>query len=270
MPRPGRGADPARLAQVERRPLDRHDAGRERGAVDREELVGVDRDEMLVDGPGALALEVEVGVAGQVDHRRRVGRGGQLERHHVALHPIGRPDRQPAREALVTVRAHQLQDRPALVARHHVPHPLVEALGSAVQAVAAVVGADPRLATVELEATTGDAVGVAADGAAEVRRAREPVLQAPVTQDHVAPDPVAAGDRQGVQRGAQRPDLEDRARRHAEGEALDRTAVAQGPDLVMGRSARVRHDSRIGAEVLLGGSSGTGPAHRTLREVEPA
>ncbi|GGT73035.1 hypothetical protein GCM10010272_15400 [Streptomyces lateritius] len=92
----------------------------------------------------------------------------------------------------------------SLCVRLDVPHPLVEALVPAVQAVGTVVDGGPVRASVEGEGAAGDAVAVAADDRAEVRAARDVVLEVVEAQRHVRVAPAPVGDFQGLDDAAVR------------------------------------------------------------------
>ena len=132
------------LPEVERRTGDRRvPAERDAGRVDRGELVGEHGQQVVVDRARTLAVEVEVGVIGQVQHGQGVGRRLHLDPHRCrrrlgserAARPI--PGK-PWSPSGLSSDEHDVVG-PVL---DDVPEPAVDTVGAAVQAVAAVVGPD--------------------------------------------------------------------------------------------------------------------------------
>jgi hypothetical protein len=182
--------------------------------------MGVHGQLVVVDRAGAVAVEVEVGVAGQVDDRGRVGGRLEPDPHPVRRHlepDLG--DQRPG-EALVAVGTLQAEDRLVGAVLVDRPQPAVEAVRAAVEVVAAVVGRhlDRRtglVGSVEREAAAGDPVGIAADGPADVVGGGEVLRRARVTQHDVAAPAVPAGDLQPVHGGPEREQVEHRTGRRA-------------------------------------------------------
>ena len=193
-----------RRAEVERRAGDAGQlAGRDQALHDRRVAVGVDLHHVAVDGADALAGEVEVGVLRDVDRRRLVGLRVVVDDQRVGVgERVGHRQLQRAGVALVAVLAGQRElQRGAVGAldRRRRPHQLVEALEPAVQRVDAVVGGELVGLAVERERRAADAIAVAADDGAEVRRVLHVVLDAVVAEDDVA-------ERAGLVRHLQRHD----------------------------------------------------------------
>ena len=137
-------ADRVRRREVERRAGHRRDlAGRDRGRVDRRVVGGHQLQLVVVGAAGALAGEVEVGVVGQVDDRRRVGRRVVVDPQLVVVgQGVGDLDLERAGVALLAVRAGVAEPQADAVAVGDLARPprrLVEALLAAVQVVGAVV-----------------------------------------------------------------------------------------------------------------------------------
>ncbi len=213
-----RRTDPGCAPEVEGGAGDRAvAAGRDAGPVDRGDVVGLDEQLVAVDRPGALAVEVEVGVVGQVDHGGGVGGRLQGDPDGLPLHLVADPGAHGAREPLVAVRAHQRQHQLVGVVRLDVPQSYVEPLGPAVQAVAPVVGAHLDVLAVEREAAAGDAVGVPPDDSADVVPARQPLRDVRMSEHDVAPLAVAARHGEPVDGRAEGEDLD-----HGPGLGADR------------------------------------------------
>ena len=132
-----------------------------------------------------FARQIEIGVVGQVQHRRRVGGRGVIDHQRVAVEPVVHHHIQRAGKSLVAVRTVQRQPQ-RLAVRLGLPHPVGEAARPAVQGVAAVVGRQSVLAPVEDEACAADAVGVAAGYRAEMPAVAEIGLQPIEPERHVA------------------------------------------------------------------------------------
>ena len=194
---------------------------RDPGVVHRGVAVGRHREQVVV---GRTAtVEVEVGVAGQVDHRGRVRDGGELQADLVTGHLEAGGGSQRPGVPLVPVGADQGEQRMVGVDLDQLPDPPVEPVRPPVQRVAPVVGADLVLGAVEREPPGRDAVGVAADRAAEVRRRAQVVLGAGMAEHHVASYAVAVGDLQPVHGGAEVEQLQHDPRLAAEGDRPHRS-----------------------------------------------
>ena len=104
---------------------------------------------------------------------------------------------------------------------HQVPGPPVEPVRSAVQVVAAVVGADLDRDAVDREPSGSDPVGVTADRGAEVVARRQVVGGRRPAEHDVAADAVATGDLEGLHGRPEVEQGEDRAGRAAEDDPAD-------------------------------------------------
>src|SRR6266508_2533857 len=191
--------DRGRPGEVQRRAGHRGDlAGGDQGRVDRGVVAGPQQQLVVVDVAGALTGEVPVGVVGEGDDGRRVG--GRLVAHAqrvAVVQRVGDGGVEGARIVLLAIGADAVEpDADAVVVADHfrVPHPLVEADVAAVQVVGRVVDGELVGDAVEGEPAVGDAVGVAAGDAAEVRVARVDVaLQCAEPEGDVGPAAAAVG-----------------------------------------------------------------------------
>ena len=132
------------VAEVERRA--RHGpvaTERDPVRVHRGVVVRGDLEQVVVDRPLTRAAEVEVGVAGQVDHRDGIGARRQRHRHARGVDLEAGPHGHLAGEPLVAVRADQRQGRRRLLQRDDLPEPPVEAVRPPVQVVAPLVRGRP-------------------------------------------------------------------------------------------------------------------------------
>src|SRR5215216_6384576 len=170
--------DGGRAPEVHRRAADPGDlAGRDQGRVNRRVVAGLEGQLVAVDVARALAGQVPVGVVGQVDDRLQVAVADQpgpvVHADLVAVgERVGDLVGQPPRVALVTVGAGEAEHQPHAVPVPHRgggPHVLVEADRATVEAVGRVVDRQLVGLAVELEPAQGDAVGIAAGDAAEIR-----------------------------------------------------------------------------------------------------
>ena len=156
-------------------------AGGHEGGIDGGVVVGIEAEQMVSDG-GAVAVEVEVEVAAGVDDGFLVRGGSPLHGQlaaggegvlHLTLDGAG--------EASLAVGAHERHGDAVVGHFLHVHHLVLpahvvaleaELLGveraTAVQAVAEVVLRQLVLCAVEGNLTSGDTVGIASDGGAEV------------------------------------------------------------------------------------------------------
>ena len=172
-------------------------------------------------GPAAVAVEVEVGVAGQADDRGRVGGGLEHEPHGVVVHHEAREHGQVAGEALVAVGTDQPQGRRSSRPCSSTSQTcLSKPAGPPCSWLSPSFGDELHRLPVELEPGAADPVGVAADGAADVVLRGEVLLRRRVAQHHVAAYAVPAGQPEPVHRRAEVEHLEHRTRRGPEHELL--------------------------------------------------
>ena len=140
---------------------------------------------------GTAAVQVEIGVVGKVDHRRRVTLGGEGQSEDVVFAPfvVGH-DRQLAGIAHFAVGGHILEFHGAALLAG-LPHLVLEALGAAVQVIGAVVDRQLVSLAVQAETPARYAVGEAPGTLAEARAVSYVVFGLAVAQHHV-PEPSFA------------------------------------------------------------------------------
>ena len=170
--------DRAQGAEIENRAGDGNDlAGRNVVGVGRR--VGVGEDAHLVIEDGRRIVEVEVGVLGEVDQRRRVGH--RLDFHgerRRRLDDVAKPGRHSAGIAFLAIRAVDGERHAGGIMIDQPPWALAEAAKSAVQVIAAVLVHRHLIGVaVDREPAGGDSVGRAADNGAEMRRMLEVVVE---------------------------------------------------------------------------------------------
>ena len=161
--------DRCRTAEIHRRAFDGHQAaGGDERRIDGREEIGCDHQFMVVDRRPARPVQVEERVVREVDDRTAVGRGLVCDDEAVVVGQlVGHRNLQVPGVSLIAVGREAGQYD--LLRRHldDIPHNHVEALGTAVQAVGAVVQGQRILLPVERKAPCGDTVAVTADGGAE-------------------------------------------------------------------------------------------------------
>ncbi|MNH38009.1 hypothetical protein D3C79_989830 [compost metagenome] len=99
-------ADGARGAQIEGT-LHRRDGERQPTLVGGQIAIGIDADDMVTNigayiAAALVAIEVEVGVAGEADRGRRVRAGLEVDHQIVLLQPVLQGHSQVAGEALIS------------------------------------------------------------------------------------------------------------------------------------------------------------------------
>ena len=205
------GQDVPRRSIVERRACDRFDGAGGDDRIARGEGVGGDRQQVTENV--ACAGEVPVGVVGQVDGRRLIGRRAHLDAQLVVVRErVGRPRIDRARIPGVpfggTV---EQRERGAIhLSGRDGPVGPVPAPGAAVQVVGRVVGVEVIRDSPEHEARVADPVRDPAADRAEEDVLPEVAVRIVEPQHDVAEPAVAIGDAQLDQRRAER---EDRRRR---------------------------------------------------------
>lgn len=142
-------------------------AGRNQRRVNGSKPVGGDFDLLVENVALLVAVEIEVGVVGQVDHGRLVGDGRVVEAQRFALEGVAHGGRQLAGIAHVAVGADE-SELDAAGDFLRLPNVVVEAPGAAVQRVSAVVARNLVLIAVNRELAGGDAVAVAAHDRADI------------------------------------------------------------------------------------------------------
>ena len=123
---------------------------------------------MIVCRSFSLSGEVPERVGRQVDDRRLVRGGGEVDSKRALGERIGGLDLERSRVAHLAVNAGVAEDDAAGRRGHDLPDLLVEAARAAVKGVSAVVSRELIGPSVEREAAAADAVGKAADDRAEV------------------------------------------------------------------------------------------------------
>lgn len=190
-------------------------SGGDQARVGGGEAGGGDRQLVVLDRAAALAGQVPVDVAGEVDDGGLVG-GGLVVDAPVAAPGEGvrhlRPER--ARVAHLAVDAGVVEHQAGVRAVGEgldVPDPVVEAEGAAVQGVLPVVDGELVLLAVQGETALGDAVAVPPDQGAEVRAAGDVVVEVVEAQRDVGVAAPAVRDLQGLHDAAVRQHLHPRA-----------------------------------------------------------
>ena len=155
---------------------------------------------MIEDRAAALAGKVEVGVLREVHRRRLVRSGVVIDGELVVVgERVGDGRRQRAGIAFLAVPArvgeHEAYALRAVEGRDRPVH-LVEAPDAAVECVGAVVRDERVPHGVEREGRLGDAVAVAADDRAEVRRLFQVAGKVVVAENDVGHGPRPVGDAQ--------------------------------------------------------------------------
>jgi hypothetical protein len=148
----------AGLPEVERGAVDRRQlAGRRERGVDLDEAAGGDAEPVAEHVAAALAGEVEVGVLGRVEDRRRVGRRRVVDPQRLAGQGVGDGDVEGAGVAFLAVRAAVGEADGGAVAARRLrgrPDALVEPRVPAVEVVRPVVAGELVGAAVEGEAAS--------------------------------------------------------------------------------------------------------------------
>ncbi len=232
-------ADRVGRGEVERRSGHGHDLARRDevgGRIHGGDRVGFDLEHMAEDVAPALALEVPIGVVGQVDDGRLVGRGlvADLELVRVGQRVNDRDGEVPG-EALLLVLTEIAQPDAGAVLRLDGlagPDNLVEALDPAMEGVRVVVRGQLVFDPVQRESRLADAVPVAADDGPEIGVRAEIALEIVEPQIDVGQGAVPVGDLERNEDGpvGHDPGLEPVG--VGQGEDLDGRAVGQPPEML--------------------------------------
>ncbi len=139
------------------------------GGVDRCISGGVHVEFVVCNGLQGIAVEVEVGVVCHVDDRRFIGHGlvGDVETV-VGCQSVGDFGSDVSGEVVVTVGRVHGEDYCRVVGLFGIIDLILPSSRTAVQAVAEIIGRKLDCVTVDYETALIDAVGIAADGCAEV------------------------------------------------------------------------------------------------------
>ena len=140
--------------------------GDHRGIGGRD-LVAVDPHDIVEDGAVALAVQVEVGVVGEVDRRLFVRRSGIVNAHFAVLKDIRHAHLEIP--GIVLLAVGRENGEPKLVPHHFMrPDLLVEAVFAAVQVIAAVIAIKLIGRSVDRELSLADTVAESADECAQI------------------------------------------------------------------------------------------------------
>ena len=153
---------------------------------------------MVVDGGVSLAGEIEVGVVGEVDHRKS-GRARLIADVEgiVLQEAIGHLHLQLAGEALLTICRGVAEYERGGVPLLGVPDPEVEARGSAVETIGTVIDPQAIGLVIKRKLPLRDPIAVATDDGAEVLLLRpEIVVEAVVPEDDIYRLALAVGNQQ--------------------------------------------------------------------------
>jgi hypothetical protein len=183
-------SDGAWLTEIHRQAFDGTNlAGRDEALVDRCEMVGIDLYLVAKDVAAACPSQVEVGVVGQIDDGRFVGRGSIIDAELVVLgEGVVDCDLEPSRIALVAVQADVVQAQPGTVRvefGRRPPHCFVETHHTAVQVVSIVVACELVRGAVEREPAPGDAVAIPSDEGPEIGVSGEITIEGIESEHHV-------------------------------------------------------------------------------------
>ncbi len=150
-----------RLAEVERRTLDRHNlARRNHQRIDWRYVRGVDAQLVVENRAVALAVQIKKRVVREVHDRRCVGRGGVCyDKFVVRRERVFHLYFAIAGEAVLPVGQCRVEDNLALADRLDLPHYAVDAERAAVQRLTVVVLRQRVLLAVERKATARYAIG---------------------------------------------------------------------------------------------------------------
>ncbi len=132
--------DKALLAQIER-PLHRGDGDRQTARVGRQEVVGIDADEVVTHiAIGGLSIEIEVGMAGEADRRSGIRAGDKIHHQIALLQPVLQGYPQIAGKALIPRSGEQCQFDPIRFQLLDLPLLAMKARLPAMQAVRCLIG----------------------------------------------------------------------------------------------------------------------------------
>ena len=158
-----------RCAEVHRSAFYLADFARRDGyLVDGDVEVGVDGNNVVQNGRSGVgyAGQVEEAVVGQVDYRSLVGSGSVFDYQSVCfvLQAIGHFYFQVAGEAFFAVGRCVVEDDGCRIGLYSIPYACVEACGTTVQGVGAVVDGQLVFFAIQGELSFGNSVAVSSDG----------------------------------------------------------------------------------------------------------
>ena len=170
----------------------------DRRVVRREVLRSEEPQHMVMDGGVSLAGEIEVGVIGEVDHRRSRRARLIADVEGVVLQEaIGHLHLQLAGEALLTIEGDVAEYERGIVHLLGIPDTEVEARGPAVETIGTVIDPEAVGLVIKRKLPLRDPIAVATDDGAEVLLLRpEIVVEAVVSEDDVHRLAVPVGDEQ--------------------------------------------------------------------------
>ena len=152
-----------------------------------------------------VAVKIEIAVVCQIEHRRAVGSGNDVETQPARRHPrVKRLDCQRSGIALVAVIARERKLHGIIAHRAALPYPVGKALTSAVQGVRTAVAFKMVLIAVNRKHPTGNAVGIAPYKLSGIRIVVAICLSRRIADDHIPILAVPVRDRQSHNTGTQR------------------------------------------------------------------
>ena len=181
-----------RLQEIHRRPGNRFGLAQgNEGFVGRKIDRSVQLQLMIQHRAAALAVEVEIHVIREVNHRGSVGFGREGELEGVVLAPlIMRHRLQVTRIARLAI-GRKVQELYGIAADAALPDLILEPLRPAVQVVGTVVDGEGVHLAVQRERALGNAVGESARNLARARPIRKIGQRVGITQNHVGHFSVA-------------------------------------------------------------------------------
>ena len=173
------------------------------GVIGAEEPAG-DGQQLVHGSLGVVvARQVEVAVVGGIKDGILIAVGVVDDvQGAVGVQLIGDPDHGVAGEALVAIGTVQAEGDGIIGNELHIPQPLMPAVGAGMEGVAVFVVGEADNLAVQRKGCTGNAVGTAAHGGAEVAAALPVAVDVVVAKDHVSHTAVLVGGPQADQGGA--------------------------------------------------------------------
>ena len=165
--------------------------------IDRSEAVGIEREFVIQNVAGAFSGQIEITVLAQIDGRGLVGGGFVVDDQFVGVgQSVGDFERQISGKAVVTIFAEVGVGHASLAFEGlAIPDNFIERLlRAAVESVGPVVLGQGIGLAVESESAVGNAVGVASDDGANVRRIRNIAVERFMAEDDVSELAFAVGD----------------------------------------------------------------------------
>lgn len=160
-------------------------ASRDAFGIDREELVGIDREIMAEDVAGALASQVEITVVGKVEDGGAIGLGMIVHMQGWAVQAVADTDMDSAGIAGVAVGAGQFERCVLRAMAGEGPWAFSEAIGTTVNSVRTCVLDELVDDVVQDEASVGDAAGIATGNGPEMRAVGNVVREVREAEDDI-------------------------------------------------------------------------------------